>query len=213
MPYPPLLPASDIDAVLETAVGRPLAALGFEPIAKRKWIRSTAAPFRHLLDVSALKGAAFTFRWGFSLDYVPHVGGNRVRWHRTNKSARFDVCFDPMDFAPHEPPLLSAFAARVAFARAASERLESNLPTAVQFWGDYGSLTGILAACEWLKGLPSRRFGFYNYVRHPLTLAFTLRKLGQNERAQPEFERFISIAGEREETIRELRGAFAATHP
>lgn len=37
-------------------------------------------------------------RWGTSLDFVPHVRGEAVRFHRTNKGAVIDVLFDPIDF-------------------------------------------------------------------------------------------------------------------
>lgn len=38
--------------------------------------------------------------WGFSLDFVPHVTtGGETKWHRTPKSARFDLVYRPIDYA------------------------------------------------------------------------------------------------------------------
>lgn len=45
-----------------------------------------------------MKGASYVPIWGISLDFVPHVAGNRLAWHRTDKSARMDLVYDPVDF-------------------------------------------------------------------------------------------------------------------
>jgi hypothetical protein len=209
----PLLASRDIDAALEVAVGKRLAAAGFEALPHRRWVRGRSAPYRHLFEVSALKGAAFVPRWCFSLDYVPHLSANRVRWHKTNKAARADLCFDPMDFASSPPDLISAFSTRAEFERSADRVFSEALSYADKFWGSYGSLAGIRAACEWLKSLPARRFHFYNYVNHPLTFAFTLRRLGDAQEAQAEFDRFTADSRERAETLEELRNVFESVRP
>jgi hypothetical protein len=52
----------------------------------------------HLIKLSALKGGMYTFRWGVSLSYVPHEWDPKPKFHRTLKSARFDLWEDPFEF-------------------------------------------------------------------------------------------------------------------
>jgi hypothetical protein len=69
------------------------------PGRPRKWVRARP-PIRDLIEVVAMKGASLIPRWGISLDFVPHVQGDAIRWHRSDKSAIADIVYDPVDFDP-----------------------------------------------------------------------------------------------------------------
>ena len=53
---------------------------------------------RKLVQVFLVNQAYGTLQWGWSLDFVPHVSGKKLAWHRTDKSARLDVWEVSRDF-------------------------------------------------------------------------------------------------------------------
>jgi hypothetical protein len=81
----------------------------FERAGPMKWVRTRRPPIRDVIQVYALKGGMYTTRWGVSLDFVPHVVDGTVRWHRTARSARIDLGYDPLDFVD---PRVGAWNAR-----------------------------------------------------------------------------------------------------
>ena len=85
--------------VLAPAVEAALDGRHFEAVAPLTWVRSDGAPIRQMFAFPAWKGGVIAPRWGFSFDFVPHVSGNAVRWHRTGKSAIFDFTVDARDRA------------------------------------------------------------------------------------------------------------------
>lgn len=99
MAYAP--PDEEFNQALARTLGSELATHGFEAVAPRRWAPSTRAPIRDLIELQALKGASYCPMWGFSLDFVPHLtSSGDVRWHRTAKSARFDLVYRAMDYVP-----------------------------------------------------------------------------------------------------------------
>jgi len=99
--WPEPLPIAEFNGVIARTLGAALADHGFEAVAPRRWVRSTRAPIRDLLELQALKGMSYCPMWGISLDFVPHVTQRGdIKWHRSAKSARFDLVYRPIDFAP-----------------------------------------------------------------------------------------------------------------
>src|SRR5262249_33447793 len=92
------VPAAELDGIFAESFGSILSAQGFEQVDRRRWVRSAKLPIREMFSIVAMKGACFSPCWGFSLDFVPHVSGSSVRWHRTAKAAIFDLCYDPIDY-------------------------------------------------------------------------------------------------------------------
>ncbi len=78
-------------------LGDDLSPLGFERIRPRHWVESKHPPLRRLFEFQALKGESYSARWGFALDFVPVLRGDRLRWKRTAKTTTFDLCIDPID--------------------------------------------------------------------------------------------------------------------
>jgi len=188
-----LLPAAQIDAIVAPVVASHLESHGFVAITPRKWVRSANAPVRHIFELSPLKGAVLSPRWGFSLDFVPHLSGRTVRWHRTGKAAMFDLCYDPVD-APAEFPgscAISYLHGPHHAAAQAADVVARATRSARRFWSQVQAEGDLLAVFAALKVRPTVRFGFYSYVQHPLAYAFTLARAGQLEAAASEFEEFI----------------------
>jgi hypothetical protein len=92
-----LLSAAERDAIVSSHLREHLPAFGLSERAPRSWIDGSQAPMRRLFEIQLLKGAGMKACWGFSLDFVPHISGGRVRWHRTDKAAMLDVILDPRD--------------------------------------------------------------------------------------------------------------------
>lgn len=46
---------------------------------------------RRIFEIRAMKGAGLQPVWGYSFDFVPHIAGTVVKWHRTEKTARADL--------------------------------------------------------------------------------------------------------------------------
>jgi hypothetical protein len=65
--------ADEVDLLLQRIFGGALECIGFQPSSRRRWCRSRVPGMRDLFEVAALKGATLSPRWGFSLDYAPHL--------------------------------------------------------------------------------------------------------------------------------------------
>jgi hypothetical protein len=210
LPLDPL-PAAQIDAIVSPIVASQLERHGFVAITPRRWVRSTNAPIRDIFELSPLKGAVLSPRWGFSLDFVPHVSGRSVRWHRTAKAAVFDLCYDPVD-APAEFPGscdISYLHGPLHAAAQATDVVARVAGAALRFWGQVPSEHDLLAAFAALKMRPTIRFGFYSYVQHPLAYAFTLARAGELEGAIKEFEAFVLRKHYPEQALPRLQQLFA----
>jgi hypothetical protein len=112
-----LLPAAVFKDALRSAFAHELLPQGFEQVKTLKWVRSAKPAIRDVIELYSLKGASIAPRWGFSLDFVPHVAAGQVRWHRTAKSSMLDLVWDPIDFAGGDGWTLSRFTAPAALPR------------------------------------------------------------------------------------------------
>src|SRR5258708_10612223 len=80
--------ADRIDDALRTE----LAPMGFELVRPRRWVSGTKDSIRRIFEFQALKGATYSARWGFSLDFVPIARKGHLRWKRTPTGAEFYLC-------------------------------------------------------------------------------------------------------------------------
>ena len=85
------LSADDLDRMMRLPLNECLPALGLTGISARTWMECSKRPARRLFELQLLKGASLKACWGWSLDFVLHISGGRVRWHRSGKSARLTV--------------------------------------------------------------------------------------------------------------------------
>jgi hypothetical protein len=88
---------------LDDALRAELSPMGFDRVRPRRWVSGSKGLIRRLFEFEALKGARYSARWGFSLDFVPDLRTGHLRWKRTSKSAKFDLCINPID--PFAAPL------------------------------------------------------------------------------------------------------------
>jgi hypothetical protein len=191
--------AEDVDLILQRIFGTALESNGFQPSSRRRWNRSRVPGMRDLFEVAALKGATLSPRWGFSLDFAPHVTPGGVKWHRTGKSAIFDIVDDPVDItSPYEinqsPFSMFTMNGFAFLEKAAIGSAEASLREATKFWEQVHGESDIIRVADRLRTRPAIRFGFYNYVQQPLALAFTLSRVGRLEEARTELQKASAYA-------------------
>jgi len=173
-----------ISPVVEAA----LDGRGFETVAPLKWVRFDGSPIRQIFAFPAWKGGVIAPRWGLSFDFVPHVSGSSVRWHRTNRSAMFDLAVDARDRALD----VSLIRGEQVVAQKSAPIVETAIARADDFWRRVNSVDDVAAAFEWLRGyLSNGGLGFYNYVQHPIALAFVLARTGDAIGSRRELDRFL----------------------
>lgn len=182
-----LLRASERDAIVASHLNPRLRALGFVQVTPRRWVDGSAPPIRRLFEMRLLKGAAMEPAWGFSLDFVPHFSNGKVCWHRSNRSAKFDV---PVEMKSR------SYASFLHGADRLNYDLERQLPVALERAQDTWSLgsnpAGVLHI---LREIRERRIGyFYVYFDEqlPLTSMFLSAKIGDLAGAQAELEAYAA---------------------
>lgn len=182
-----------------------LIPLGFELQKPLHWVRSVDAPIRQMFVLQQYKGGVVAPLWGLSLDFVPHVSGSEVKWHRTQKSARLDAVMDPrdrsLDFHYMYGPEHIAQKAPAVIPRALEE--------AEAFWSSAKSIAELPSVFDAIKQhMSGGGLGFYNFVQHPLAFAFVLAKVGRHEEAESELARYLQ-RGMKPATISRIRQLIA----
>lgn len=146
-----------------------------------------------------MKGASYVPVWGISLDFVPHVSGKRIAWHRTEKSARMDLVYDPVDFDARwqERSSIGALRGPDATLHDARRVLPAAIRQAIDWLDAGGDVAAALERAEFLRSAdrPGRRFAFESYVQQPLAYAFLLARNGSREEALKMLDAWISSHG------------------
>jgi hypothetical protein len=79
------------------------AELQFTEVKEGRWARTVDPDIIQLLSLQAGKGAAYVFRWGLSLSFVPHEWSPQPKFHRTLKAARPDLFETAGEFLVKDP--------------------------------------------------------------------------------------------------------------
>lgn len=186
-----IVPIDQIHMLVAPHVEAVLAPMGFECQKPLHWLRSSDAPIRQIFCFRQWKGGAIAPAWGVSLDFVPHLSGGMVKWHRTPKSAQLDLIVDARDkkldmsytYGPEQISLR------------APDVIRDAVPRADEFWARSRSIHELPSAVEWIKRYLSTGLGFYNYVPHPIAYAFILAKTGNLALAQAELDKYLISSG------------------
>ena len=178
-----------IHAIVHGAVERVLAPRGFASVRDLRWVRELDTPIRQIFCFTKWKGGVVSPRWGVSLEFVPHLAGGCVKWHRMSKSALPDLCVDARDralemsYVHGEDPIRREHARILTAAVALAER----------FWALCPTVAKLPDAIAWLRShLAAGGLGFYNYTQHPLAAAFIAAKTGDMDHARSELDRFLA---------------------
>jgi hypothetical protein len=192
--------AAEVDAIVSGIIDAPLLAAGFTLAARRKWVRARP-PIRQLFEFNQSKGGWYLLRWSISLDFVPHVKGSGLAWHRTDKSAAGDLIYDPELYdADWEQRWAIDSMHGAAGARRDAERV---LPGAVQaalaWFEGVDDIPAVRAKAEWLinSGQVMRA-----YTQLRLAYAFLLARTGAPAEARAELDRWIALIPQEREGVR-----------
>jgi len=188
-----LLRAAERDSIVASHVNERLHPLGFVQVKPRRWVDGSAAPVRRVFEMVLLKGAAINPWWGFSLDFVPHLSGGRLCWHRSNRAARFDLFFylDGRKYLDIWGSKYVHFSHGAASLRRDLERvMPVALEQAQETWRRGSTLSGILDIVREIRERKINSFYVFFRWRLPLTFMFLSAKVGDLAAAQAELEAY-----------------------
>ncbi len=192
------VPAATIHGHFEAKLAPELLPRGFEEVTPQKWVRSTFAPIRHVLEIHTLKSGIYTPFWYLSLDFVPHLTSSKVTWHRTPKSAHPDLRYDPLDRIErsrwHEEVDAWCVNPRGSLRSVvgAVERLTSwSVPRAEHWLNQAHAVEQLPDLFREAEQESTHRFGFKNYYKQRLAWAFALAACGREVEAHDQFTAWL----------------------
>lgn len=178
-----------IQEILDPIISQYLARHNFIEQEKLQWIRSDDAPIRQLFAFRQWKGGAVAPAWGLSLDFVPHLSGNTLKWHRTPKSALFDLTIDARD----RDLDISYIGGEQIIVDRAEHVVSKAVLHAIQFWDRYRTIQSLPCAVDEMRSyLTTCGLGFHNYSQAPIAAAFILALNGRKEEATAEINAFYN---------------------
>jgi len=128
-------------------------------------------------------------RWGFSLDFVPHLSGDSIRWHRSDKSARLDVTINPKKlptiWCPRSEQFREEFPTLLSKAVAAAKK----------DWKQGSTYQGMLQLIREIRKRNSNWLPYGMYPQALLAFAFLNAKTGNLKVAERELDRFLDPGG------------------
>ncbi len=161
-----------------------------------RWVSEPVDHLRRVFEFQAIKGATYSARWGWSVDFVPVLKGATLSWKRTAAKADFDLCINPIDISGDVPSWCS-------FTTSASRAIRSSrcgrflIDAAFKDWPLVHSRRNLVELFQ--SSDPEWNFGdlaLDNYVQTHLAWGLVLLSLGdgvEGERHIAEFcERFES---------------------
>jgi hypothetical protein len=187
---PPRPPASEpipmpvFEAVVAGDIDKQLSAAGFSRLGKRRWGKEWAPEINALIELPALKGGVSAI-WGVSLTFVPHLEHDfRVGWHRTLKSARFDLSHDPRQHTKsYSEWVVSQLVPREDLGRESAEFAPQVVQAALAFLDPLRSLESLLQAYEAKRAHPFFETYLKGYMQELLAYAFVLARCGRKPEA------------------------------
>jgi hypothetical protein len=212
------LTAAELHDVVFDAFDPGLSAASFAWVGDLKWVRSVDADIRHVVEAYPGRRGARVPRWGVSLDFVPHVVGSAIRWHRTPKTARIDLGYEPHNFQDEwdfegQNWVIWPNLGHPTPAERAGSIAQQFGGTALPWLDQIDGLSSLPAAFEREEAREGGQFGFDNYVQYRLAYAFTLARLGLVDRAEAEFAHWAARTGITVGVQSKLRELFRATAP
>lgn len=193
--WPDPIPIEEFNQAIARTLGSALSQKGFEPVAPRRWVRSGRAPIRDILEIQATKGVSYTPMWGFSLDFVPHVtASGETKWHRTPKSARFDLVYRPIDYASLASEAREWDVSPVATPAELQEDLarvtRMVVAQAMPFWDRARSIADLPGVYREHRSRPAAGLPFASFPQQVLASAFVLAMSG-DEAGRAELAAYI----------------------
>ena len=195
-----LLTIAEVQSHIGEAVSAALAPRGFSLANPLQWIDSRAAPLRRVFEYWQLKGGVVAPRWGYSFDFVPHLSGGKIKWHRTEKSALLDVFVDGQSLGSN----LYYMWGVAGLLEGLPEKVNSATKHAIDFWQTAETPAQVFDQVASIAGRPSSRM----QVQLPMAAAICHAFAGREDQGRKELEYYIDHRRPHEETIPKLRKVF-----
>lgn len=160
----------------------------FQRIDNFLWVSNPTNHIRRLFRLQAMKGMTFSLCWGISVDFVPCLKSKELGWKRTAKTARFDLCIDPIDMSGSIPRWCS-FDNNEDDRRIGKVALAS-LEAAKADWSKLTTLKEVAKCFERRSKMDFRRFSPENYVQTEIAWGLILIALGERESGQCRLDAF-----------------------
>ncbi|KAB7615773.1 hypothetical protein F9L33_03150 [Amylibacter sp. SFDW26] len=179
------IPDDELEELVYEPFDEALSNIDYERVSKKLWVRRELTPICHLFS---LEGHGKFYdkiapSFGFSLDFVPHISGNDVKWHRTLKSARYDMQVKTYSKCFH----INKYDCKDLIKKDVSFILPRGLKMASRFCSRSNTLMSLPELFEWHKLHWKLRSNFpYEVVHHfdsPVK-AFLFKKLGKDLEAK-----------------------------
>jgi hypothetical protein len=194
-----------MDEIFAETFGKRLTSVGFTFIKRTKWTRVRTPGIRDLFEITLGKGHVYYPSWGFSLDFVPHVGGSTVRWHRTDKSSLLDLRDRQWPSAKGVWKLIGPDRAR----REAQSSARHSVDRAISFFAGVDNVADLLPLSEaYVRASPME---FRVFFQQPLAYAFALARLGQGDAAETQLTRCLDESPYSETVNEDLRRRLRGT--
>jgi hypothetical protein len=189
-----LRPLSELDTLIGGELDTRLSAAGLVRIGKRRWGKPWGPEMNALVELQPLNGA-LTAAWGLSLPFVPHLTRDfTIGWHRTLKTARFDLSFHPRDYeAERAAWVVSQLATRDELATEGPRFAADVASHALAFLTPLDRVEALPAAFEAKRDRPAVALGLESYPQELLAYAFVLARCGRNSEAEERLRIFWSV--------------------
>lgn len=174
------------------------APTGLGRVADRRWVGEAVGGIRRMLEFTALKGDQYSARWGFSVDFVPQLKGERLAWKRTPATAAFDLAIDPVDVEAHVPTWCS-FNRDVRIGRVRKVARAVRAQASLDF-DRVDTLQDLLKLFEQRETMRFVRFGPENYVQTDLARGLLQLATGDSQGAADRIRAFCDRFGVDPET-------------
>jgi hypothetical protein len=184
---------------IDDALRAELSPMGFHLVRPRRWVSSSRiGTTRRIFEFQALKGATYSARWGFSLDFVPVMRNGHLRWKRTPKGAEFDLCIDPIDEFGDVPDWCS-FVHLPGYMETGTNQIShvvgNTTRNARRDFARVGSVPDLISVFRDRAQMTFRRFSLENYVQTHLAWGLGLVAIGQNAEGEAHISLFCEQRG------------------
>jgi hypothetical protein len=177
---------------IDELVGAELSPLGFKQTHPWRWVQAARSHMRGIFEFQALKGDTYSARWGLSLDFVPLLRADRLRWKRTANTANFDLCIDPIDEYGMSPDCCSF--SRSAPPREGRMALAGKEATraAKRDFSRANSISDVIAMFRERAAMRFQRFSPENYPQTHLAWGLSLIAVGELTEGERHLELFCA---------------------
>ena len=190
-----------MSAITKATVGfdSRLCELGFIRASNYRWVKDFDTDIKFLFAINPLKGVTYAPSWGFNVNFIPKLCNlGRLKWGRTAKTAKYDLCIDPIDETGTVPADIS-YVYLSGVQEVTDELVKQKGQLAIdRALSDYQKVNGLDDLYRLFKereGLTYRRFSFYMYIQHNIANPYLMFASGQHEDAEEALAKVIQEYG------------------